>query len=225
MASPPRYNAGPVLVRIARLMLLVYFRVVHRVQFRGTEHVPEAGPVVVISNHPSYYDPPLLSLAIGREIRFMAWDRLFRVPGLGWLIRQFGAFPVHTERPGKETVVRSVAVLHEGYMLGVFPEGGRSFSPGVERMSPGGVRLARRAGAAILPITISGAYFCWPRTRLLPRPGKISVTYHPPIPSVPPQSAASGPEKQWYLDLTDRVRHTILAELQRRVCQRTGRYL
>src|SRR5687768_10199789 len=103
------------------------FRILFTYDCFGEQHVPARGPAVVAANHPSYLDPILLSLHVKRPIRFMAWDKLFKVPLLGALMRAFGAFPVDT-RPGhgREAYEKARGLLAAGEVVGLFPEGRRS---------------------------------------------------------------------------------------------------
>src|SRR5689334_16362257 len=94
MSSWLRGPLGHSLRSFERKILETLFRLLFIYDCLGQEHVPARGPAVVASNHPSYLDAVLLSLRLRRPIRFMAWEQLFRVPFLGWVIRSFGAFPV-----------------------------------------------------------------------------------------------------------------------------------
>ena len=75
-------------------LLHAVFRLLFTLEYYGEENVPERGPVIIAGNHPSYLDPVLVTLPLERRVFFMAWDRLFKVPVLGALMRGFGAFPV-----------------------------------------------------------------------------------------------------------------------------------
>jgi 1-acyl-sn-glycerol-3-phosphate acyltransferase len=194
--------------RILIAFLEALFRVLFTYDCRGQENVPARGPAVVASNHPSYLDPVLLSLQVARPIHFMAWDKLFRVPLLGRLIHLFGAIPVDV-RPGKgrEAYEKAKALVQEGEVVGLFPEGKRSRTGWMEpRLRGGAARLAWETGAPLVPATIAGAYRAWPHFAALPRPARIRVRYHEPIDPTPYRDR---PE--------DEALPALLAELQRRV--------
>ena len=158
------------------------FRVLFAVEYYGLENVPESGPVILASNHPSYLDPLLIVLPIKRVIRYMAWDALFKVPALGRLIKALGAFPVDIRKGKGEAAFReALYVLEGGDALGIFPEGQRSEAGPMGEMRSGVARLAIETGAAIVPITIGGASRAWPKYKLLPKPAKIIVRFHKPI--------------------------------------------
>lgn len=184
------------------------FRVLFTYDCLGEEKLPERGPAVVAANHPSYLDPVLLSLQVRRPIRFMAWDALFRVPLLGSFIRAFGAFPVDVRKgKGREAYERARALVEQGEIVGIFPEGRRSETGWMEpSLREGAARLAWETGAPLYPATIAGAYRAWPHFRLLPQPARIRVRYHDPIDPRP-----------WREKPEDVALPALLAELRRRV--------
>lgn len=184
------------------------FRVLFNYECLGEEKLPASGPALVSANHPSYLDPILLSLQVKRPILFMAWDRLFQVPLLGAVMRLFGAFPVDT-RPGRglDAYERAKALVLEGQLVGIFPEGKRSRAGWMEpELRRGAARLALETGAPLYPATIRGAFRAWPYFRALPEPAKIHVRYHDPI---DPGAYRSLPLEQ--------ASEALLAELRRRV--------
>jgi len=168
-------------LEVARAILKFVFRLFYRIEFHGQDNVPTFGPVILISNHPSYFDPVSIHIGVPkRRVRWMTWDAVFRVPFLGWLIERFGAFPIDVDGSAKGAFEASLALLRRGEVVGVFPEGGRSYQALMGGAKTGGIRLAVRCGAPVVPVSVAGAYRGWPRTNLLPRPGRIRVTYHPP---------------------------------------------
>jgi 1-acyl-sn-glycerol-3-phosphate acyltransferase len=162
-------------------------------ELRGTENIPAVGPVIITPNHQTYADPPLVTIPIRRRVYYMAWSRLFRIPGLGWLIRRLRAFPVEIDAADPRATREAVRVLEAGHALMIFPEGARSRDGTVGRFKPGAFRLAASLGVPVLPVTISGGHECWPPGRVLPRRGKVTITYHPlvaPDRTLPPREAA-----------------------------------
>lgn len=169
--------------RLGRLLLYTYLRLRNGLRFRGAENVP-AGPVILACNHASYMDPVLVSIAFpspARRVRWMAWDALFRVPVLSFLIRRLGAFPVVPDRPDRRAFRMAEQILQEGGIVGIFPEAGRTPNGRFQSAKPGFARLASRTGAAVVPVIIRGSFGAWPLHRLLPGPGKIRVRFLPPL--------------------------------------------
>lgn len=165
-----------------KFFALPIFKILFAVEYHGLENIPKTGPLILAGNHPSYLDPVLVALPVKRTIRYMAWDALFKIPVLGWLIKTLGAFPVDIRRgKGESAFQEACKVLHKGYALGIFPEGQRSEQGPMGELRTGAARLAIETGAAIVPITIGGASRAWPKWKLLPKPAKIIVRYHKPI--------------------------------------------
>jgi 1-acyl-sn-glycerol-3-phosphate acyltransferase len=202
------------------------FKVLFTYECEGEEVLP-AGAGVVAANHPSYLDPILLSLEVKRPIRFMAWDAMFRIPLVGSLMRAFGAFPVDV-RPGKgrEAYAKAKALLEQGELIGIFPEGKRSRTGWMEEsLREGAARLSWETGAPLVPATITGAFRAWPHYQALPRPARIRVRFHPPIDPAPYRSQPEEVALPALLaELRARVEKSLLpgvkADLRRQVLQR-----
>jgi len=138
-----RERAAP-LYAMARVFLRAFFRVLSRWEVRGGEHVPAEGGVLLIANHTSYADPPIVGTASPRPVNFMAKAELFRIPLLGWLIRRTHAFPVRRGTTDREALRRAIRLLRSGRVLLVFPEGTRS---------PDGRLMEAEQGAAFIALT------------------------------------------------------------------------
>ena len=144
------YYLGTALVK---LLLLLFTRW----QVEGGENVPRRGPLIVVANHLSLADPPLLSASIPRRIVFMAKKEAFRSLILGPLVRAWRAFPVQRERLDREALRQAQQVLGQGLTLGMFPEGRRGSMAEMQRAYPGTSLLAIRSGVPILPVGIAGS--------------------------------------------------------------------
>jgi 1-acyl-sn-glycerol-3-phosphate acyltransferase len=177
-------------------------------RLRGTEHIPSQGPLVIVPNHQTYADPPLVTIPVRRPVHYMAWSRLFDIPVFNRLIRLLRAFPVDIDGRDARATREAVRLLQSGAALMIFPEGERTPDGTVQRFKPGAFRLAVSVKAPVLPVTIAGGDRSWPRGRLLPRPGRITITYHPtlqPDARLDPRSAAH--------DLAHRTREAILSAM------------
>ena len=171
-----------IVLKILRPFVWLTCRVLFRMRFHGVENIPTAGACIIAPNHVTFVDPIWITIPFRRQIYYMAWDKPFDIPVLGFLMRSFGAFPLNLDRVDPAAQRGARARLRDGCALVIFPEGGRSRSGKVEPFKMGAFRLALTHGVPIVPVTIVGGYEVWPVGQLLPKPwGRITITYHPPI--------------------------------------------
>ena len=124
----------------------------------GRENIPADGPLIVVANHQSNMDPPILAATLRRDTRFLAKDSIFKnVTPLGrWFLRSYGAQPLRRGEMDLAALRWAMAQLRRpGATLAIFPEGTRN--PGaMKRANPGIVTMAVRTGVPILPVGIAG---------------------------------------------------------------------
>lgn len=179
------------------------------IRFEGIEHIPAQGPLLVTPNHVTFADPPLVSIPIRRAVHYMAWDRLFQIPGLSWLIRRLRAFPVDIDSADPRATRAAVRLLDAGQVVMIFPEAGRSLDGRLQRFKLGAFRLACARSVPVLPVTILGGHESWPPGRVLPRPGRLTIIYHQVV--APPREA--GDLRHAARELADRVREAVASRL------------
>ena len=139
----------------------------------GARHVPKDGPALLIANHQSFLDPPLIGCAVRRHVTYLARETLFRNPFFAWFIRSVGAVPIDQEgfaRQGLKTILEE---LKKGNAVLVFPEGERTPHGRMQPLKPGIMLLLKRVQTAIVPIGIAGAYDAYPRGQAAPIPSPL----------------------------------------------------
>jgi len=169
---------------IAVLSPLVHWfcRLFFRITFRGVENIPEQGACIITPNHVTYADPIWITIPVRRRVFYMAWDKPFRIPVLGLLMRMFGAFPVNLDVAADASAQKeAIELLRKERALVMFPEGGRTRTGKLMPFKMGAFRLALAHGIPIVPVSIRGADEIWPVGRIIPRPGRLTITYHPAI--------------------------------------------
>jgi 1-acyl-sn-glycerol-3-phosphate acyltransferase len=169
------------LYAVLKPIAVALMRLLFRLEARGAEHVPAAGPVLLVANHSSVLDPPLVGGASARPLTFLAKAELFRVPGFGALVRALGAHPLRREGADPAALRTAQRALAEGRALLVFPEGTRGVEGVLRPAKRGAALLAMQAGVPVVPVYISGSGRAWPRGRWLPRPAKVVVTFGAPL--------------------------------------------
>lgn len=173
----------------------------------GWHHMPKSGPVLVLSNHFSMFDPVLVGLASRRYLSYLARKNLFEQRGLAPLIRSLNAIPIDREA-GKDGLVAVLDSLSAGRAVLMFPEGERAHENKVQELKPGVSLLVKKAACPIVPVGIAGSFGAWSRFRKVPKPSPL---LHPPTDST---IAVSVGEPLDGARLAGMKRDAVLAELQ-----------
>ena len=99
-----------------------------RLQVEGLETLPESGPLLLVGNHDSHWDPVMVGIAARkrRQIRALAKSDLWKVRGLAPILNGMGQIPIERGKGDKEALARAIETLRAGACIGVFPEGTRS---------------------------------------------------------------------------------------------------
>ncbi|OGN90120.1 MAG: hypothetical protein A2158_01030 [Chloroflexi bacterium RBG_13_46_14] len=171
---------------IARFAIILFFKVFTRWKVVGLNNVPSKGELLIVSNHLSNADPPLLSVTLKRDAIFMAKKELFRNPILGYIIYGFGAFPVRRGQLDRQALRHAEKILSGNKILVIFPEASRSKEARLKKAFPGSAMIAVRTNAAIVPVAITGTEKVVGLKWMLRRPG-IQVRFGKPF-NLPPTS-------------------------------------
>jgi len=159
-ASGEGRQGVPPFTRFAALVARAVLSVLARVRVEVDGELPKEGPLIVVANHMSNADPPLvagwLTPKLGRQMHVLAKEGLF-VPVVGFVLRQLGATPVRSGGSDMEAYRVARGFLDRGEILCIFPEGTRSPDGVIAEPKPGVAMLATRTGVPILPIGISGS--------------------------------------------------------------------
>lgn len=149
---------------VGRLTIQPAVTLATRLKVYGSDRVPLEGGCVLACNHFHWVDPPILGAASPRVVYFMAKVEAHRVPGLGSLIRSFGAFPVRRGESDREAVRTMRQIVADGGALGVFAEGTRQLSGEPGPVQPGAAMVAIQEGVPIVPAAIHGSQSWEPGT-------------------------------------------------------------
>lgn len=137
---------------VCRTILLIWTRK----EVMGLENVPKSGPLILASNHVNMLDSALLAVLMPRRIVYMAKIELWDTPIIGPLYGVAGFIPVRRFEADLGALRKAERTLRDNQVLGMFPEGTRSVTPGLGKGQPGTALIALRTGAHILPVGIAG---------------------------------------------------------------------
>ena len=163
-------------------MLGLYFR--GRVY--GAEQVPTTGGLVVVANHASDFDPPLLSAAVRRPVSYMAKEELFNVPVLSQAIRLYGAYPVKRGSADRSAIREALKQLDQGWAVGIFLQGTRTVNGRIPEPKIGAALIAAKAQVPLLPVSLWGTQHIFKKGTAIPRPVPLTSRIGAPI--APPAS-------------------------------------
>lgn len=169
---------------LGKAVLALFFLFFGPVRVRGRRLVPREGGLLVVANHLSDIDPPLVGHALPRPAWFMAKSELFSVPILGPVMRAFRAFPVKRGRPDRAAIRRAVELLRQGECVVVFPEGQISEDGRLQRALAGAALIWKQAQVTCIVCGIVGSQRIVPFRAVIPRPafGGVSVQFGNPVP-------------------------------------------
>lgn len=152
-------------------MLHAYFQG----QIYGAERVPQQGPLVVVSNHASDFDPPLLSSCMRRPVAFMAKEELFQVPILKQAILLYGAYPVKRGSADRSAIRSALSYLEQGWATGVFLQGTRTSDGRITDPKLGAALIAAKAKAPLIPVCLWGTHKIANKGSTLPKSVPVTV--------------------------------------------------
>jgi len=155
-----------------------------RYRIEGWENLPQ-GPAVLLPKHQSAWDTLWLPATMPRKLTFVYKRELHRVPFFGWALATLGM--INIDRSKGQTAFEQVleqgaALLRDDWWIVIFPEGTRTPPGSNKRYKTGGVRLAVRTGAPVVPIALNSGE-CWPRKAFLKKPGEVTVSIGAAIPT------------------------------------------
>ena len=147
------------------------------VRTRFAEPLPDCGGLIVLSSHQSHLDPLLLGLACDRRLSSLARSSLYTFKPFGFIITALDAVPIDRNASAVAAMKTVIKRLEDGAAVIIFPEGTRTATGRLGEIKSGFALIAKKAKVPIVPVAIVGAWECWPKTRLLPRPGRIRLEF------------------------------------------------
>lgn len=145
--------------RLLRKAIHSLTRFTYKPRYIGFENIPEKGAVILISNHVSYMDGPIIDAGCNRHVHYLIDEDIYNVPGVHTIMSRAKAIPIAPNRKSVERAFDMISTaLGEGGIVCIFPEGFLTFTGGLGRFRPGIEWIIKRDPVPVVPIALSGLW-------------------------------------------------------------------
>lgn len=157
-----------------------------KAEISGEENIKPNTSYMVICNHQSHMDIPVLVYHLPLRLTFMAKKELFKIPFFGWGMQAAGILKI--DRSNQQKAIQTLKkaeniILEKNFSVMAFPEGTRSNDGEIHAFKKGSFVMAMNTGLQVLPVSIRGTYDILPKKKLTIKPGKVRVKIYPSIES------------------------------------------
>ena len=192
---------------VSNFFVLPIYKFVFQGHLIGRENIPQKDSFIMVSNHGSLLDPPLLGHALGRNISFMAKAELFKIPFIGFIIKACGAYPVKRGITDKNTIKTACRKLSDNNCIGIFIDGTRQKNGRVNKPKQGAALLAFKNQKLLLPVAIVNSHRLIRFKFCIPFFSKIVIKVGQPV--QPPLSSSREDLKYVTMHLKDNINNLI----------------
>ena len=192
---------------VSNLFVFPIYKFVFKGQLIGRGNIPQKDSFIMVSNHGSLLDPPLLGHALGRNISFMAKAELFKIPFIGFIIKACGAYPVKRGIADKNTIKIACKKLLNDNCIGIFIDGTRQKNGRVNKPTQGAALLAFKNQKLLLPVAIVNSHRLIRFKFYIPLFSKIVIKVGKPV--QPPKSSSRDDLNSVTMHLKDKINNLI----------------
>ena len=192
---------------VSKVFVFPIYKFVFQGSLIGRENIPQKDSFIMVANHGSLLDPPLLGNALRRNISFMAKAELFKIPFLGFVIKACGAYPVKRGIADKNTIKTACKKLSNNNSIGIFIDGTRQKNGRVNKPKQGAALLAFKNQKLLLPVAIVNSHRLIRFRSFIPLFSKIVIKVGKPV--QPPQSSSRDDLNSVTMHLQDKINNLI----------------
>jgi 1-acyl-sn-glycerol-3-phosphate acyltransferase len=161
---------------LTRIIFKAFAKVFFRLKIEGLENLPKQDGFILAANHASSLDPFIVTAAIPRYIRWIVIYEYYDLWYLRWILRRMRFIRIENNLPKQ-----AFRALSQGDIIGIFPEGRRSWDGRLAQLRPGAAALARRTSSLVVPLAVSGTFAALPRTRRSCKFSRVTVRIGKPL--------------------------------------------
>ena len=192
---------------VSKFFVFPIYKFVFQGSLIGRENIPQKDSFIMVANHGSLLDPPLLGHALRRNISFMAKAELFQIPVLGFIINACGAYPVKRGIADKNTIKTACEKLLNNNSIGIFIDGTRQKNGRVNKPKQGAALLAFKNQKLLLPVAIVNSHRLIRFKFCIPLFSKIVIKVGQPV--QPPKSSSRDDLNSVTINLQDKINNLI----------------
>jgi 1-acyl-sn-glycerol-3-phosphate acyltransferase len=178
-------QAGIIFPKFHVLLKLPFFFLSRRyfpIRVENQQNIPDQAPFFIVANHRNYLDPFLIAYTLSYKVHYITTYEMFRKKLRAIFFRSLGCIPKKRYLPDDGSVREIIRALKKGSVIGIFPEGERSYTGELQEFKPEPMKLfARFCDVPVVPVAISGNFLLWPRWGRGWRRTDITITYKAPI--------------------------------------------
>ncbi len=167
--------------KIVVLIFRFYFFFILNIKVKGIENIPSRSAAILVANHPSLLDGPLLAAAIKRRLYPFAKVEVFNTRIKRWFLKRMGGIPVRFEKFSRVFMIETEKKLRDNNLLLIFPEGKINRGAKLGNFNAGFVKLAQKYNVPIIPIAIRGREKSLSKNDKMPEHSNITITISAPI--------------------------------------------
>ena len=169
--------------KVVILIFKIYFFFLLNIKVNGRENIPSGGAAILVANHPSLIDAPLLAAVISRKLYPFAKTEVFNTRSKRWFLKRMGGIPVKGGKFARAFVMETENKLNDNNLLLIFPEGKTSENNELDKFDLGFMKIAQKYNVPIIPISIRGTEKVLSKNDKFPGPADVTVTISFPIKS------------------------------------------
>ena len=163
--------------RCVRWVIRLLAKVLFRLEAVNLDNVPPKGGYLLVANHASNLDPPLIAVSLPRACHTLAKRELFDVPLLGWAIKHLYAHPIDRGGVDRKALRECIETLRRDELLLLFPEGTRTSDGSLQSARAGAAMIAYQAGVPVIPVYVDGTFKALRRGAKFPKLRKVRVVF------------------------------------------------
>ena len=178
----PKKMSDDIIYNISTLFFKISLILWNRLEVYNSHLIPKSGGVLIVTNHASYLDPPIIGVAARyRPVHFMARDTLWKNKFAKWWLNNVGCVPVSRDTGDIAALKKSISILKNEKVLSIFPEGTRTIDGNLQDAKSGVGFIIEKSKCVVIPAYIDGSFKSFSKNCKWIKPNKIKIIFGKPI--------------------------------------------